>query len=56
MRALKRAGALINKEKDYISTKKYYWHGFLVKREAVVVQGRRVAERICISKRKLAEN
>lgn len=43
-------------EKNYIGTKIYYWHGFLVKREAVVVQGRRVAERICISKRKLAEN
>ena len=56
MRTLKRVGALINEEKDYISTKKYYWHGFFVKREAVVVQGRRVVEQICISKRKLVEN
>lgn len=52
MRTLKRAGALINKEKDYISTKKYYWRGFIVKRETVFINGKKTAEQICISKRK----
>ena len=52
MRALKRAGALINEEKDYIGSKIYYWHGYLVKRKTFFKKGRKTAEQICISKRK----
>lgn len=39
-------------EKSYFGTKKYYWHGFFVKREFVVVSGKKVAESISIQKRK----
>ena len=36
--------------KNYLGTKKYYWHGFFVKREYVVTNGRKTAEQISIQK------
>ena len=42
----------INDVPNYIGEKTYYWHGFLVKRVTLVSRGKKVAEQICISKRR----